>query len=184
MIPSRRITTVALTGALLLGLAGCSGDTATESPAEEVSVTAEETTSDSAPSASPIPSFTAVTLDGTEFTSTELEGRPSVLWFWAPWCSTCRAEAPDIATAAAALNGEVEVIGVGALGPVVDMETFVDDTNLADLRHLADEDARVWADFGVAAQPAFAFIGADGAIEIVQGSLNAEQIVERAQALS
>jgi peroxiredoxin len=174
---SRGITALAV-GILVFGLAGCGGDTATEAPVTEVATSADVSAD------SPIPSFTAVTLDGTEFTSAELEGRRSVLWFWAPWCSTCRAEAPDIADAAATLRGEVEIIGVGALGPVVDMETFVDDTNLADVRHLADEDARVWADFGVAAQPAFAFIGTDGAMEIVQGSLSAEQIVERAQALS
>jgi thiol-disulfide isomerase/thioredoxin len=166
-------TFTALVVVLLLALAGCGGNSS--SP---------ESTGGSTSSESPLPTFTATTLDGDEFSSVELEGRPSVLWFWAPWCTTCRAEAPEIATAASALSGDVEIIGVGALGPVSDMTAFVDDTNLAELRHLADEDARVWADFGVAAQPAFAFIGADGSLEIVQGSLGAEQIIERAGTLS
>ena len=163
----------ALVGILLLALAGCGNS----SPAPE-------STNGSTSSASPLPTFTATTLGGDEFTSGELQGRPSVLWFWAPWCTTCRAEAPQIAAAASALGSDVEIIGVGALGPVSDMEAFVDDTDLAELRHLADEDALVWADFGVAAQPAFAFIGADGSLEIVQGSLGADQIIERARELS
>jgi len=42
----------------------------------------------------------------------------------------------------------------------------------------------VWSVFGVAAQPAFAFIGADGSIEIVQGSLDENAILDRAATLS
>lgn len=175
MLMPRRFAMLAVS-LVLLGLTGCGS--------EGAGAASPESAGESAATASLIPTFASVTLDGTEFNSVELEGRPSVLWFWAPWCSTCRAEAPNIASAAVALAGEVEVIGVAALGPVPDMQTFVDDTNLTGLRHLADEDAQVWADFGVAAQPAFAFIGADGSIDVVQGSLGADQIVERAQQLS
>ncbi len=161
-----RIFTALAASVLLIGLAACSSD------------------SGSASSTSEIPTFSSPTLGGAEFSSAELADKPTVLWFWAPWCSVCFAEAPEISAAAAELSGEAEIIGVGALGPVDDMNQFVADAELGQLRHISDEEAAVWAKFGVAGQPAFAFISADGAVQIVPGSLNAEQIVEKARALS
>jgi thiol-disulfide isomerase/thioredoxin len=37
-------------------------------------------------------SFTATAIDGTRFDGASLEGKPAVLWFWAPRCPTCRAQ--------------------------------------------------------------------------------------------
>lgn len=163
----------------LLALSGCSGDAGpTDSSASDSSTTG------SASSASALPAFTSQTLDGTEFTHADLEGRPSVLWFWAPWCSTCDAESPEIAAAAAELGTDVEIIGVGALGPKFDVDAFVEFNELGGVRHLFDEEADVWAKFGVLAQPAFAFINSDGTFSIAPGIMNAEQIVERARELS
>lgn len=161
-----RIFTAIAASILLIGLAGCSSD------------------SGSATQTSEIPTFSSPTLDGAEFTSAELADTPTVLWFWAPWCSVCFAEAPEISAAAAELSGEVDIIGVGALGPVDDMQQFVADAELGQLRHISDEEAAVWAKFGVAGQPAFAFISTDGAVQIVPGSLTTEQIVEKARALT
>jgi thiol-disulfide isomerase/thioredoxin len=161
-----RILAVLAAGIVLVALSGCGGD------------------SESAVETSEIPTFSSFTLDGAEFTSAELVDKPTVLWFWAPWCSVCFAEAPEISAAAAELNGEAEIIGVGALGPVDDMNQFVADAELGQLRHISDEEAAVWAKFGVAGQPAFVFISTDGAVQIVPGSLTTEQIVEKARALT
>src|SRR5262245_51367834 len=46
--------------------------------------------------------FTAQTIDGKQFSGASLAGKPAVLWFWAPWCPKCQAEAPTIADAARA----------------------------------------------------------------------------------
>lgn len=161
-----RLFTALAASVLLIGLAGCSSD------------------SGSATESSEIPTFSSPTLAGAEFTSTELADKTTVLWFWAPWCSVCFAEAPEISAAAAELSGESEIIGVGALGPVDDMNQFVADAELGQLRHISDEEATVWAKFGVAGQPAFAFISADGEVQTVPGSLTTEQIVEKARALT
>jgi thiol-disulfide isomerase/thioredoxin len=45
--------------------------------------------------------FHGPTVDGQEFDGAALAGTPVVLWFWAPWCTICRAEAPDVAAVAA-----------------------------------------------------------------------------------
>ena len=106
------------------------------------------------------------------------------MWFWAPWCSVCRVEAPTLAKVADQLDGTVDVIGVAALGSVDEMNTFVSDTGIENFSQLADPDAEVWSVFGVASQPAFAFISADGTVEVVQGSIDEDEILERAATLS
>jgi thiol-disulfide isomerase/thioredoxin len=60
--------------------------------------------------------FHGPTVDGQEFDGAALAGTPVVLWFWAPWCTICRAEAPDVAAVAAEYAGRVEVIGVAGRG--------------------------------------------------------------------
>ncbi len=44
----------------------------------------------------PTPSFTAQKINGETFSSEELKGQPTVLYFWATWCAICKAELPVI----------------------------------------------------------------------------------------
>ena len=134
--------------------------------------------------ANPLPVFSSTTLDGQAVTQADFEGKPTIMWFWAPWCSVCRGEAPTLAKVADQLDGNVDVVGVAALGSVDEMKTFVSDTGIENFSQLADPDAEVWSVFGVASQPAFAFISADGTVEVVQGSIDEDEILERAATLS
>ena len=184
-------------GALLLtGCSSDSGDTnATAKSSEVVESTplVEPTNTpesemkapaDPALVANPLPVFSSTTLDGQSVTQANFQGKPTIMWFWAPWCSVCRVEAPTLAKVADQLDGTVDVIGVAALGSVDEMNTFVSDTGIENFSQLADPDAKVWSVFGVASQPAFAFISADGSVEIVQGSIDEDEILERAATLS
>ena len=128
--------------------------------------------------------FTAPTIGGDEFDAVSIQGQDTVLWFWAPWCTVCRAEAPDVVEAAAAFDGSVEVIGVAGRAEVAEMQEFVDDTGTGGLEHLVDGDGSIWTQFGVAAQPAFAFIDDSGEVEVFVGALGGEALTERMQALS
>jgi thiol-disulfide isomerase/thioredoxin len=116
------------------------------------------------------------TLDGGSFDSSRLAGRPVVLWFWAPWCTICRAEAPDVAEVAAEYAGRVEVIGVAGRGDLASMRSFVADTGTGSLVHLVDEDGAVWNRFGVVSQPTFVFVDAAGTTESFAGSLAGGQL--------
>lgn len=178
-------------GALVL--AGCSSDMNGDAaaPGEVAAVdgvtpaeTPADASGDSAVVVTPLPAFSSQTLEGQPVTQADYEGKPTVMWFWAPWCSVCRTEAPTLSKVATELNGSVDVVGVAALGSIDEMKTFVSDTGIENFAQLADPDAEVWSVFGVASQPAFAFIGADGSIEIVQGSIGEEEILERAATLS
>lgn len=180
--PTKLVVCVASIAAGVLLLAGCSSgteDTITSATASEV---AESESSVAV--ATPLPVFSSTTLEGQSVTQADYEGKPTIMWFWAPWCSVCRVEAPTLSKVSSELDGSVDVVGVAALGSVDEMKTFVSDTGIENFSQLADPDAEVWSVFGVAAQPAFAFIGADGSIEIVQGSLDENAILERAATLS
>ena len=184
-------------GALVLtGCSSDSGDTNETAQSSEVveSTSLDEPTNtpegetkvpaDPAIVANPLPVFSSTTLDGQSVTQANFEGKPTIMWFWAPWCSVCRVEAPTLANVADQLDGTVDVIGVAALGSVDEMNTFVSDTGIENFSQLADPDAQVWSVFGVASQPAFAFISADGSVEVVQGSIGKDESLERAATLS
>ncbi len=128
--------------------------------------------------------FTAAKLGGGELSASTFEGRDTVLWFWAPWCTVCRAEADGIVAAAAAFDGRVQVVGVAGRGSVPDMERFVSNTGTGGLTHIVDADGSIWSAYGVFAQPAFAFIDDSGEVEVFVGALGESGLVKRMTALS
>jgi thiol-disulfide isomerase/thioredoxin len=123
------------------------------------------------------------TVDGTPFDLASLDGRPAVAWFWAPWCVLCVAEGPDVAEIADRFADRVEVFGVAGRGELAAMQTFVTGTGTGSLAHVADLDGSVWAAYGVYGQPAFAFIGADGSVDVFVGSLGGDALAERVERL-
>ncbi len=127
--------------------------------------------------------FTASVVGGGELDSASFAGKPTVLWFWAPWCTVCRGEAPDVVAAAAALDGEVQLVGVAGRGEVPAMEDFVAETGTDDLTHVVDADGTIWADYGVLSQPSFAFIAPDGTVETVTATYDEQELVARMRAL-
>jgi hypothetical protein len=77
-----------------------------------------------------------------------------------------------VAAVAAEYEGRVTFLGVPGRGAVGQMREFVDDTGTGGLTHIVDTDGALWQRFGVVAQPAFAFVGADGTVETFGGSLD------------
>lgn len=128
--------------------------------------------------------FSASTVAGQNFDAASLAGRDAVLWFWAPWCSECRREAPAVAAVAAASAGTVSFVGVGGLGPVADMASFVSTYGVGGFAHLNDADGQIWKRFGVTRQPAHAFIDDDGTVEIVRGELSRAELEAKVAALA
>lgn len=141
----------------------------------------------STPVAAPVPEqlkFTAKTVDGQNFTGESLAGKAVVLWFWAPWCPKCRAEAGRVATTAQANSGKVTFVGVAAQDQVPAMKKFVTDYQVGGFQHLADLDAAIWTRFGVTQQPAYAFISPDGKVDVVKQQLSESALTERVGALA
>jgi thiol-disulfide isomerase/thioredoxin len=188
-----RSAVVVLGSVLVLG--GCGADRqdaggGTPTPAPPATTTTT-TSADDAPvsgpaTPTPVPEqlrFTAKTVDGEDFSGESLAGKPAVLWFWAPWCPNCQAEAPAIADAARSA-GDVAFVGVAAQDEVAAMRDFVQRYDLGSFPHIADTDAAVWQRFDVTYQPAYAFIGSDGTVETVTSRLEPEELAARVGALS
>ena len=170
-----------LVAALTLVLAACSAG-GTE-PSGGSSDPSAKTPAASSEVRSEALSFTASTLAGQKMDVSSLAGEPVVLWFWAPWCTICRAEAPDVAKVAAELDGQVRFLGVPGIGQEDDMRAFVEDTGTGGFDHLVDSDGSLWQRFGVVAQPAFAFVAPDGSVQVFAGALGGDALRERAQSL-
>jgi thiol-disulfide isomerase/thioredoxin len=115
-------------------------------------------------------------LSGQPFDRSTLVGKPTVAWFWAPWCVICRGEAPDVVEVVNQYADRVNFIGVAGLGENGEMLDFVDETKTGLFPHVEDPDGSVWAWYEVFSQPSFAFMTADGRLETFTGSLSANDL--------
>lgn len=128
--------------------------------------------------------FTTTTIDGAPFNGASLQGKPTVLWFWTPWCPFCNAEAPSVSQVAAA-NPRVTFVGVAAHSDVVAMQNFVAKYHL-NFTNLNDADGAIWARFGVPWQPAYVFERSDGTSTFVNNTTSAmaqQELSDRVAAL-
>ena len=160
-------TAVLAAAMLTLPLAACGSAEPVGQQAPPSTVTAAPTTpptstATSAPRSVGALDFTATTLDGKTFDAATLAGKPVVLWFWAPWCPTCAAEAPDVLDIHQRFAGKVTVIGVAGLDERANMQPFVDRTKTGSITHLADAEGVVWRRFDVAQQSTYVLLDKAG----------------------
>ena len=105
--------------------------------------------------------FASETVDGEPFDGTTLAGRPTVFWFWAPWCPTCRAQISGVGELAAAYGDEVNVVGVGSLDEQEAIQGFAAEVS-PDVTLLSDPDGAVWRQLGVTAQSTYLVLDETG----------------------
>ncbi|MFI7067954.1 redoxin domain-containing protein [Kribbella sp. NPDC050124] len=106
--------------------------------------------------------FSGTTLDGMAFNGATLAGKPAVLWFWAPWCPKCRAQAAETAKVAQDYKGRASVVGVAGLDDPEAMRGFVRDQRVGGFPHLSDEAGDVWERFAVTEQSTYVVLDAAG----------------------
>lgn len=130
-------------------------------------------------------SFTATTVTGAAFNSKSLyTGKPTVIWFWAPWCAICANESADIVAAATKYKDRVNFVGVGALGSAPEMQEFVSAHGIGIFPNIADTNAKVWAKFGVVLQPSLIFIDKTGKSSIKIGPSDADFLNAKLKSLT
>ncbi len=193
-LPGTRVSRSAFLAAaagLVLAACGSGSDSAAGSPATDVAssgalpaspssapVTTAQSVGPGAASVVPAALIGATTINGDPFDANMLAGRPTVAWFWAPWCVVCRGEAPDVADIAARYAGKVNFVGIAGRGEAPEMRDFVSDTGTEGITHLDDSSGEIWASYEIYAQPAYAFITDDGRLETFVGSLGGDGLAD------
>jgi thiol-disulfide isomerase/thioredoxin len=128
--------------------------------------------------------FQASTLTGARFQGASLAAEDAVVFFWAPWCTKCLADAPTVASLAAEFDGRADVLGVAGLSSDSGAkQDFVARTGSEDMTHLDDSNGDIYTSFGVVSQHTYAFIDDSGSIEVLPGPLSAEELRQRLQTL-
>lgn len=92
-------------------------------------------------------------------------GVPTLLWFWAPHCTFCMREAPEVVAFSAEYGDEVRIIGLGAQDSLDQAVDFVSSTDTAGLDMVWDESGESWIHFEVTSQPTVIVLSADGEVE-------------------
>ncbi len=112
-----------------------------------------------------VPVLNVARLDGSgEFALASLSAAetPTLLWFWAPWCSICNSEAPAIEELARSARGELSVVAIGGRDDAENGPAFADRHGLRTPLMLFDEPMRVWAAYRIPAQPGAVLLDRQG----------------------
>jgi len=118
------------------------------------------------------------TADWVQFADLVPADKPVVLWFWAPHCPACAAEAPNMKEFAEANADTVEVIGIGTQDDAGMAADFVERHDIP-FQMLWDESFETWAAFDISAQPATVLFSGDGeALGAWMGRMPEEQVLD------
>jgi peroxiredoxin len=129
------------------------------------------------------PDFLLRSLDGDPVRLSDLQGRPLIVNFWATWCTTCRAETPDlVALHERHRDDGLVMLGVNlreADGPV---QGFVDDFGIG-YPVLMDRDGQVASTWRIGGPnngvPSTYFIDSAGVVRLVVfGFLTQDKLAE------
>jgi len=126
--------------------------------------------------------FTGRTLDGTAFDAATLAGRPTILWFWAPWCATCASEAMSIADLHDEYGDRLNILGIAGMGGNEEMHEFVSDLEVGAVPHLDDQPGAIWKKFGITEQSTYVILDRTGRV-VVSSYLDDLQLTSRVKAL-
>lgn len=193
----RRLLLVAsLVGVLVLSGCGADTPTATETPSAPTVSSSAPATPEPTPAAEDRPTgnkqetpqpvaetldFSATTVAGESFQGASLAGRPTLLWFWAPWCPTCRGQIPQVEGFAANYAGDLNVIGVGALDSADAIAAFAGD--VPGVTHLEDLDGALFRRFGITEQSSFVLLNADGTVAFETGYGSSDDLDQQVEAV-
>ncbi len=100
----------------------------------------------------------------TELRSLAVAGKPMLLWFWAPHCTFCRAEAPELLAFEKAHGDRIQILGLGAQDDLDQAVDFLSDTSTQKLQMVWDKAGKTWRHFQVTSQPTVLVIDADGQV--------------------
>lgn len=164
----------------VVALAGCSASSENSASGPATSAA----TDPSEPATSPVgfvpdlPVLDVTTGQEVNLADAAVPGKPTVYWAWAPYCPTCRAEAPEVQRFAQAHADEVTVVGIGTQNDAGQAREFVETTGLTTPIMLWDKSGVSWRAMGIRSQPTVVLVDADGQhVDTWIGGLPEEEIL-------
>lgn len=171
-LPRRPLVAVLVGLVVLAAACGSDGTSTTAAgPGDPTTTTAPDGEApDPAPTGDPtadLPAIDVVELasgDQVALPSLAQPGRPTLLWFWAPHCTVCRREAPELLEFEAAHGDDIDVLGLGAQDTLDEAYGFLDDTSTHALAMVWDRSGQSWIHHGVTSQPTVIVLDAEGQV--------------------
>jgi len=164
---------MAITAAVILGVAYLSDRRETTSEGALTAVTVTGSAGGTAPVVGArVPDFAALRSDGTAFKLSDYIGQPVWLTFGASWCQPCRAENPDIEATYQRFGDEIAVLQVYMSE---DAATVTDYATRVGISYVTvpDPSERLAADYRILGIPSHFFIDATGVLRQIKiGSLD------------
>lgn len=116
-----------------------------------------------------VPSFELVTFGGEAYSDKSLQGKPTLLVFWAPWCNVCQRELPMLEQFyRQSRPAQLRVISIGFADTRTNVEGFVKARpNVFVFPTAYDEDRWVANAFKINATPTYVLIDARGNIVLI-----------------
>jgi cytochrome c biogenesis protein CcmG/thiol:disulfide interchange protein DsbE len=179
---------VAIVGVLLYVQSGSGGGE--DDGFGTVELPAAKNATDQAPSARDgraAPDFLLRQLDGEPVRLSDLQGQPLIVNFWATWCSTCRAETPDLIQLYETYrDGGLLLLGVNLRENEGAVTGFVEDFGIS-YPILLDRDGDVAGTWRIGGPnqgvPSTYFIGRDGVVRKVVFGTVTQRLADEGLAL-
>lgn len=118
-------------------------------------------------------------VDGSPVDLARYHGTPVIVNLWAPWCTPCRTEMPELQATQDRFGGRVQVVGIT---DDADHDEAVAAAETAGVTYplLVDPDGGLQVDLAVTSLPATVFLGRDGEVlELHAGALDSATLDER-----
>jgi len=112
-----------------------------------------------------VPALTVTRLeDNGQYELSQLAStdKPTLLWFWAPWCTICNGEAPRIQQLADDAGDTLQVVAIGGRDDIANAPEFVSRHGLTTPTLLFDESMQVWEHYRIPGQPGAILLDTDG----------------------
>jgi thiol-disulfide isomerase/thioredoxin len=112
-----------------------------------------------------VPALSVTRMDGSgDFALTQLASAstPTLLWFWAPWCTVCNGEAPKIQQLADEAGDRLAVVAIGGRDELANGPAFVARHELTTPTLLFDESMQVWEHYRIPGQPGAILLDREG----------------------
>jgi cytochrome c biogenesis protein CcmG/thiol:disulfide interchange protein DsbE len=113
----------------------------------------------------PMPAFVGITLDGEQFSSADLAGKPAIVNFWASYCiPSCVDEHPVLLHLAASHGDDLQMVGVLVNDTADGARGFLARYGEVSWPSMLNSDGQISIDYGVTGPPETFFVDAQGIV--------------------